>query len=224
LRKTEQVLRVVLLAVTGERMQDKLVLAIDDGYFLPEYKSLKGYTPIVGVVGYRSFVLNIYLRLLLVDSMGIGKIFLEIYNEHAKANGPRIDAIMGDNVIYGGFSVYDPWDIYSNIGVPLIVIFSHELDLGRIRKALEKHFIDHHDRYRIIDKAYRLSRLLQTPRGILRILCVGIDWDRCIDIVIDNQTFHPLPQPLRHADIIASAVGRLISSNLSPIDRDSEHS
>ncbi len=199
------------------------VLAIDDGFFLPEYKSLKGYSPIVGVVGYRSIVLNIYLRLLLVDSMGIGRVFLEIYDEHARTNGSPIDAIIGDNVIYGGFSVYDPWSIYSDIGVPLIVIFTHELDLERIKRALEKHFTDHVERYGIIDKAYRLSRLLQTPKGALRILCVGISWDRCGRVVISNQTFHPLPQPLRHADTIASAVGRLIVPSPSPADRDLDY-
>lgn len=196
------------------------VLAIDDGYFLPEYKSLKGYSPVVGVAGYRARMFNIYLRLLLVDSMNIGRVFLEIYGEHVRSEGSPIEAIMGDNVIYGGFSVYDPWDLYSNTGVPLIVIFSHQLDLVRIRRALERHFTDHDERYRIIDKAYRLSRMLQTPRGVIRILCVGISWDRCIEIVVDNQTFHPLPQPLRHADIIASAIGRLIAASSPLVNRD----
>lgn len=196
------------------------VLAIDDGYFLPEYKSLRGYSPVVGVVGHDAYVLNVYLRLLLVDSMNIGRLFLEIYSEHLRSGGSDIDAIISDSVIYGGFSVYDPWHVYSDTGVPLIVIFEHELDLERVRRALEKHFPDHAERFRIIDRAYRLSRMLQTPRGALRVLCIGAGWDRCSRIVIDNQTFHPLPQPLRHADIIASAIGRLIAASPPLIDRD----
>ncbi len=187
------------------------VLAIDDGYFLPEYKSLRGFSPIVGVVGYRSRVLAIYVKLLLVDSMDIGRLFLEIYYDHAGIGGSSLQAIISDNVIYGGFSVYDPWDFFSKAGVPVIVIFTHELNLTRIRRALEKHFPDHYERYSIIDRAYRLSRNMQTPRGVLRVLCIGTSWDRCGEIVIRNQTFHPLPQPLRHADIIASAIGRFIS-------------
>lgn len=198
------------------------VLAIDDGYFLPEYKSFKGFSPIVGVVGYGSVVLALYVKLLLVDSMDIGRLFLEIYDEHMKTGGSRLQAIISDSVIYGGFSVYDPWDFFSRVDVPVIVIFTHQLDLTRIRGALERHFADHYERYSIIDRAYRLSRSMQTSRGVLRVLCIGLNWDRCGGIVTSNQTFHPLPQPLRHADIIASAIGRFISSP-SPIDRDPNH-
>lgn len=192
------------------------LLAIDDGYFPPHYKSLKGYTPVVGVAGYRSYIYGIALRFLLVDSMDIEGIFLDIYREISGSVDLSMISIVSDNVVYGGFSVYDPWYISEELGKPVVVVFSHQLDLDRIRKALRKHFIDHSERYSVIDRSYRSSRAIVTPRGAVRILCIGLDWGRCVEIIIDNQTFHPVPQPLKHADLIASAIGRLISSRSSP--------
>ena len=127
-----------------------------------------------------------------------------------------ISSIVSDNVVYGGFSVYDPWYISEELEKPVVVVFTHQLDLDRIREALRKHFIDHSERYSVIDRSYRSSRAIITPRGTVKILCIGLDWGRCVETIIENQTFHPVPQPLKHADLIASAIGRLISSRSSP--------
>ncbi|MDT7887389.1 MAG: DUF99 family protein [Desulfurococcales archaeon] len=187
------------------------VLAVDDGYFLPEYKSLRGYSPVVGIVGHRSRIYGIAIRKLLVDSMDIEDILVDIFRDISRIVVEDIDAIICDNVIYGGFSIYDPWRLNKKIGVPVIVIFSHSLDLTRIRMALENHFEDYVNRYALIEKSYRSSRIVVTPRGHIRVLCVELGWGECLEIIIDNQTYHPLPQPLRHADIIASAIGRILA-------------
>jgi len=201
------------------------ILAVDDGYFLPEYKSLKGYTPVVGVTGYRSIIYSISLRMLLVDSMDIESLIVEIYRESVGDIERDLNAIVCDNVIYGGFSTYDPWSLQSTLGKPVIVVFSHPLDLRRIRSALERHFSDHLKRYDMIERSYRSSRVIATPRGHLRILCVGLRWGECAKLIIDNQTYHPLPQPLRHADIIASAVGKTLALGSPPTKAqlDKEH-
>lgn len=195
--------------------KENIVLAVDDGYFLPEYKSLRGYAPVVGVVGHRSRIYEVIIKMLLVDSPYIEDLLVDIYNEAIRLSDKGFEAIICDNVIYGGFSVYDPWRLNRKIGLPIIVIFSHPLDLVRIRAALESHFENHIDRYNIIEKSYKSSRVIATPRGYIRTLCIGLEWDICLKLIADNQTYHPLPQPLRHADVIASAIGRALAMRSS---------
>jgi Uncharacterized conserved protein len=192
-----------------------VILAVDDGYFKPEYKSLKGYAPVVGVIGYKSRIYGIVVKMLLVDSPYIEDLLIDIYSETIRLTDKGFEAVVCDNVIYGGFSVYDPWRLNKRIGVPIIVVFSHSLDLARIKAALEGHFEDYINRYNIIERSYKSSRVIATPRGYIRMLCVGLKLDMCLKLIADNQTYHPLPQPLRHADVIASAIGRTLAMRSS---------
>jgi endonuclease V-like protein UPF0215 family len=191
------------------------MLAVDDGYFQPEYKSLKGYAPVVGVIGYKSRIYGIVVKMLLVDSPYIEDLLIDIYSEAIRLTDKVFEAVVCDNVIYGGFSVYDPWRLNERIGVPIIVVFDHPLDLTRIKAALESHFEDYIDRYNVIERSYKSSRVVATPKGYIRMLCIGLKWDICLKLIADNQTYHPLPQPLRHADVIASAIGRALAMRSS---------
>ena len=163
-------------------------------------------------------IYGVAVRMLLVDSMDIERVIIDIYSEAVSSIGGRgdLEAVVCDSVIYGGFSTYDPWSLYRALGKPIIVVFSHPLDLARIRSALEKHFRDHEERFSMIERSYRSSRIVATPRGHLRILCIGLGWSECSRLIADNQTYHPLPQPLRHADIIASAVGKTLALGSPP--------
>ncbi len=192
-----------------------VILAVDDGYFQPEYKSLRGYAPVVGVIGYKSKIYGIVVKMLLVDSLYIEDLLIDIYSDAIRLTDKGIEAVVCDNVIYGGFSVYDPWKLNKRIGVPIIVVFSHSLNLARIKAALESHFKDYINRYNIIERSYKSSRVVATPRGYIRMLCVELKWDMCLKLIADNQTYHPLPQPLRHADVIASAIGRTLAMRSS---------
>lgn len=185
------------------------ILGVDDGYFPHSFKPLRGFSPVVGVLGRGPRILGISVKLLLVDSREAPRVLKEIYSEISARGRPR--AIVTDNVIFGGFSVYDPWELGYEVGLPVIAVFSHPLDLERIRAALERHFEDHRERYGVIERSYRSSVPVPTPRGMIRILCAGAGSRECLGLVVANQTYHPMPQPLRHADVIASALGRILS-------------
>lgn len=188
----------------------KRLIAIDDGYFPHRYKSLRGPAPIVGVLGWREHIDDIAVRYTLVDCPDVSIVIRDLARE-LSYRGYNIDAIATHSVIMSGFSIYDPVETYRVLGIPLIVVFDHDIDLGRIKRALEKHFRDHEYRFSIIAEIYRGAREIITSKGRLRVKCVGLDIGRCIDIVRENQTAHPMPQPLRHADIIASGIGRFMA-------------
>jgi endonuclease V-like protein UPF0215 family len=194
-------------------MGQKYIVAIDDGYFPHRYKSLKGSAPIVGVLGYREVILDIAIGYTLVDCRNITRTLSEISERLIDRDPSRIKAVVTHSVIMSGFSVFEPDDLYRRLGKPIIVFFDHDLSLDRIRLALEKNFSDHEYRYRVIEINYSKSVKIVTRNGKVRIRCVGADLEWCIDIVISNQTTHPMPQPLRHADLVASGVGRFLAEN-----------
>ena len=188
------------------------IIGIDDGYFPYEYKGMRGTAPLVAVLGNRSLIRDLEITKILVDVPRIDKDLTSIINSLISRNKDlEIRLVVTDSVVFAGFAIYDPWELYSQINTPVAVIFSHQLNLLRIKSALEKHFTDHEERYSIIKKAYTSSKITKTPRGLLRILCIGLDQDECIDIIVENQTIHKYPQPLRTADLIASAIGRYLS-------------
>ncbi|MEZ0290486.1 MAG: DUF99 family protein [Sulfolobales archaeon] len=194
------------------------MIGIDDGYFPYYYKDKRGYTPLVAVLGRGPVIRDVSVRMILVDEDRPDDLFIELVLELVKRSPrERISSIATDNIIFAGFSVYDPWLLSDRVGIPVIVVFSHDLNLKRIKVALERHFKDHEYRYSLIERAYSGSSVIRTPRGILRILCVGAEMNYCANEILYNQTSHKIPQPLKSADIIASALGRFLSNNTSSI-------
>ncbi|MEM3831359.1 MAG: DUF99 family protein [Sulfolobales archaeon] len=200
------------------------MIGIDDGFFPPYFKEKKGFAPLVGVLGRKSIVKNISIKMILVDEERPDDILLELISDLLRDFSRKmVSSIATDNIIFAGFSIYDPWSLEDYIKIPLIIVFSHDLDLRRIKSALEKHFRDHERRFNLISKAYKSSSIIRTPRGLLRILCLGSDLEYCMSEVIYNQTSHKIPQPLRSADLIASALGRFLFRGASPEKIDLDH-
>ncbi len=187
------------------------IIGVDDGYFPHSHKGMRGLAPIVGVLGFKSLARDIALVTVVVDSGDLENTLIRmIHDLMSKNRDIEISLVVTDNVVFAGFSVYDPYRLYEKTNIPIAPIFSHPLDLGRIYLALKKHFSDYEERFSVINKIYRNSNLIKTPRGWLRIFCVGIDQRKCVDIIISNQTTHKFPQPLRTADLIASAIGKYL--------------
>jgi endonuclease V-like protein UPF0215 family len=190
------------------------IIGIDDGYFPHSYKGMKGTAPMVAVLGHRALVRDLELTTVLVDSSNLDNIIIKMIRDLVSRNqDAKISLVVTDSVIFAGFSIYDPHRVYSETHIPIAPIFSHSIDLEKIYLALKKHFEDYKERYSVIDKVYRNSSVIKTPKGWLKIYCLGIEQKRCSDIIIENQTTHKYPQPLRTADLVASAVGKYLSSS-----------
>jgi endonuclease V-like protein UPF0215 family len=188
-------------------------VAIDDGYFPFHYKSGKGSAPLIAVLGCREVIKDVSITLIQVDEKDPDKHVIALIKDLVERNSDiNISSIMSDSVIFAGFSVYDPWLVYEYFKIPIIALFSHPLDLLRIRSALKSHFIDHERRFALIERAYLNSIRIKTLRGVLRVLCIGFSVERCRENIMYNQTFHKYPQPLNSADIIASALGRFLAN------------
>jgi len=191
-------------------------LGLDDGYFPPEYKGRKGKTILAGVVTKNSLPIDLVIRLIEIDGLDATEKSIDICLEVSQKH--EIKAIFTDGVTYGGFNIINPEELSRECNIPVIVIFRHELDLKRIEAALSKHFLDWKSRFRIISQIYSKVLKVSTKRGVLRITCIGIEHSKCIDVVSKLQTAFPEPQPLKIADLTASALAKLLIYNLNKIN------
>ena len=179
-----------------------IVAGVDDGYFPPSYKEVKGSRTVLAAVSFRG---HLPLRAVLEPVTVDGRDGTEACVKALERLG-ELDYVMLDSVIVAGFNVIDPWEVNELLGVPVIVFFRHPLNLKRIWAALEKHFSDAKERYSVIEKAFLSSHPLPSQWGVKHVLPVGMDLVGAADVVRYYQTTSPIPLPIYAADAVASGV------------------
>lgn len=185
------------------------LLGVDDGYFPPWFKSKRGYTLLVGVVYNNGRLESIMYDKVLVD----GESTTELIISYAK-QCCKVEALILDGVTYAGFDVVDIFRIWRETGTPVIVVQQYKLDLGKIRRALERNFLDYERRFRIIEEAVKLMKPYRTMWKTILIANLGLDNSSTIDLLEKNMIYSPIPEPLRYAHQIASAISKRISYKL----------
>lgn len=181
-----------------------IVAGVDDGYFPPSYKEVRGSRTILAAVSFTGRLpVKVVLEPLTVD----GRDGTEACMKAVSRLG-EVDYVMLDSVIVAGFNVMDPWVINEVLGVPVVVFFRHPLNLERIWSALEKHFSDAEERYSVIERAFLSSHSLPSPWGTKHVLPVGTDLDNAAEVIRYYQVTSPIPLPIYAADAVASGVTR----------------
>lgn len=177
------------------------VLAVDDGYFPPSYKAGAGRTVLAGIL-YSAGPLDLLVDTVVVDGMDATEKTLRMC----------IDADAGlvllDNVIYAGFNYVDAAKLLEECGAPVVVVVKHKLNPVAIRGALKKHFPDWEERWAAISGPVTGNVGVETRRGLLRIYATGINVDTAARILSSLQVYSRIPEPLRIADMAASAISR----------------
>ncbi|MCD6085176.1 MAG: DUF99 family protein [Desulfurococcales archaeon] len=176
-------------------------IGIDDGYFPIEYKGMRKKTLIASVLCVNSDVENLVLELVTVDGLDGTESAVRAVRRVGVA-----DIVFQDGVTIAGFNVIDPEELSAVTGIPVTVIFKHDLNLEKIYRALKKHFSDWRERYGVIFRTYSKSVKVPTPWRDIRISTVNIELSKALNYIIKLQTVSPLPEPLRLADIVASGL------------------
>lgn len=198
-------------------MQKSLIIyAVDDGYFPSHAKSGRYYTTLV-LVKYayntRPIPLDLAIGKILVDFDDVEQKILQLYNEVMRYKARNNDyAILLDGVTYAGFNVVDPVRLSNKLNLPVIVTFYKNLNLSKIRHALQKHFLDHEYRFNILRNVYIASTEIPTRFGKVRIYAYGIDLPSVRELIENLQVYSRMPEPLRVAHIIASTIAKTLYS------------
>ncbi|MCE4605626.1 MAG: DUF99 family protein [Desulfurococcales archaeon] len=122
--------------------------------------------------------------------------------------GP-VDLVMLDSVTIAGFNVASPASIHRLTGAPVVVLYKYSPSLERLASAVVN--VDmHRVRLRVL-KIVGDAVELRTRRGRLYAIVWGASLDRIVSVVEELQFFGRMPEPLRLAHYLASAISSILN-------------
>ena len=177
------------------------VVGFDDGTFSFSSKLGRGKTVLIGVVMKGSQeVVGVLSRWITVDGRDATDAMIDAVLS-SRFKDLRVILLRG--VTYGGFNIVDVERIYRETDLPVVVVVRKKPGLKAMESALRKHFPDAEERIELLRGAPPLFEILP---GKLYLQAVGVDERTAEEIVRVTTKTGLIPEPLRLAHMIASAV------------------
>ncbi len=179
------------------------ILGFDDGPF--EFRKTET-VPVVGVV-YRGgkFLDGILRTDVQVDGLDATEKLVKLIN--ASRHKQQLKLVMLDGVTLGGFNIVDVKILNEKTELPVIVVNRKIPDLKEVRAALKK-FKDFTQRWKMISNAGKVEECILKSRDKIFYQHTGIAAEDAEDAIMLSTTHGNLPEPLRVAHLIATAVVR----------------
>ncbi len=177
------------------------VLGIDDSPFeFGERKAL-----VVGVVArVPSYVESVMITEVEVDGTDATAKVIDMIER--SRHREQVKAVLLDGIALAGFNVLDIAEIHETLDIPVLTVTRDRPDLRTMRDALEKHFHDWRRRYELVSK--HELREIQTMHKPLYASGIGLTWKEFQELVSMCTVRGAVPEPLRLAHLIASAMTR----------------
>ncbi len=177
------------------------ILAIDDGSF--SFEEIK--TPVVGVVmRLPGYVEGVMVSDVDIDGTNSTSQLIKMLKNSRYLD--QLKLIMLDGVALGGFNVIDVHGLHEELDMPVIPVPRDKPDYAEIEKALRKHFDDWEERLALMKKIE--PQEFQTDHSPIWVGSVGIGHDEIAEILKLATVQGALPEALRIAHLIASAISR----------------
>ncbi len=116
----------------------------------------------------------------------------------------QIRAVILDGITYGGFNVVDIQMLYTETGIPVIVVMRSYPDFEKIKLAL-KYFTDEEERWAMIKRAGKIEKITGKKNSIY-IQRAGIGLETVKKIIQLTSIRSNIPEPLRVAHLIATGI------------------
>ena len=113
----------------------------------------------------------------------------------------HVQALMFQGLTLGGFNVLDLHGLHRRTGLPVLVLTRRAPDLPRIKDVLHRHLKGGAEKWALIEAAGEM-----VPLGPLYAQWAGMDAETAATLLARTTREGNLPEPLRLAHIIASAV------------------
>ncbi len=181
--------------------QEIRILGFDDGPFIPRSKAK---VPVIGVV-FRggNFLDGIIKTEVTVDGLDATRILTRVINESKHKEQLRV--IMLNGITIGGFNLIDIQDMHEKTTLPVIVVNRKMPNKKKIKIAL-KNFDDFEKRWEYIKKAGRIYRMSIEKNKNIYFQFIGLKLEEVKKIIKLSCTRSLIPEPLRVAHLIASAL------------------
>ncbi|AEH25391.1 endonuclease dU [Pyrococcus yayanosii] len=175
------------------------VVGFDDGTF--SFKATGDKTILVGVVmkGAKE-VVGVLTRWITVDGLDATDAIIDAV---LRSRFKDLRVIMLRGITYAGFNVVDVERVFEETGLPVVIVIKKRPDVGAMEVALRKHFPDAALRISLIRKLGPIRELIP---GKLFYQVWGIEPEKAVEIIRVTRKGALVPEPLRLAHMIASAV------------------
>lgn len=183
--------------------QEIRILGFDDAPFIPRSK---GKAIVVGVIfkGGRDFDGMIKTEVE-IDGLNATDVIADVINK-SKYKG-EIRILMFKGVTIAGFNVVDIKKLNEKTGLPVIVVSRKMPNFDKIQTAL-KHFKDFKQRWQAIKQAGEINKLKMENNKNIYYQFIGLRQEEAKQIILLTCTRSSIPEPLRVAHMIASAIVR----------------
>jgi endonuclease V-like protein UPF0215 family len=177
------------------------ILGFDDGAFSTRKK---GRVPVIGVVFRGGKFLDGALKTeVLVDGLDATKKLVKLIN--TSRHKQQLKVVMLDGITLGGFNIVDVQELYESTRLPVIVINRKHPNLEKVKAAL-KNFKDFEKRWEMVKKAGPIKVCEVKPGVKVYYQAVGMEDEEVEEVIALSSTRSQLPEPLRVAHIIATAL------------------
>jgi endonuclease V-like protein UPF0215 family len=176
------------------------ILGFDDGAFC----SREGKVPVVGVIFRGGKFLDGVLKTdVEIDGKDSTEKIVKLINN--SRHKQQLKVIMTDGITFGGFNILDIQKVYESTGLPVIVVNRKRPNLRKVREAL-KNFNDFEERWELIKKAGKVKMCEIRPGVRIYYQCVGMEDEEAREVLVLSSTRSQIPEPLRVAHLIATAL------------------
>ncbi len=183
----------------SEMKNQTRILGIDDSPFKFEDEDSLVVGALVRAPNYLEAVMKTRAK---VDGMDSTDRLIELV--HGSRYKAQIKAVMIDGIALAGFNVIDVERLYESTSVPVLTITRDKPDFKEIESALKKHFTDWKDRLGLMTRLD--MKQIRTEHKPLFACGVGLDWSEFEELARQTTVRGALPEPLRIAHLISSAL------------------
>jgi endonuclease V-like protein UPF0215 family len=172
------------------------IIGFDDGPFAFDHV---GNVPIVGAIFTGLQLTGVIIGQVEKDGADAAEQIVELvagskFFEH-------LQLVMLQGITLAGFNVVDVFNLYENLGLPVLVVSRRAPDMAAIREALLAKIPQGEQRWQVVE---RLG--LMEPVGQVFVQRVGLTSEEAAAVVERFAIYGHLPEPLRIAHLIAGAV------------------
>lgn len=178
--------------------QKARVIGFDDGFFIPK---TQGTAPLIGLIQrIDGRVEGCLATQASIDGLDSTNKIISILSKSRFRK--QVKAVMLSGINFAGFNIVDVKKLHSSLKLPIIIVFRKKPSLERIFNAL-KQFKDSGKRIKLIKAGGRIFK-----GNAYYYQCIGIQEKEAMLLIKRNQMHSIMPECLRLAHIIASAVSR----------------
>ena len=183
--------------------QEIRILAVDDCPFIPRQQDRVN---IIGVVFCGGNWLDGAMHTSIdVDGFDVTSRIIGMISSSPHYNQLRV--IMLDGITFAGFNIVDIPELFEVTGLPVLALTREKVHIENVRKAI-KNLDKWEKRLELIDRA-GVPQKIQVRGTELHIQMAGISREDVERIVRISSTRGNIPEPLRVAHIVASALEQL---------------